>query len=586
VITNKVVERKDGWYVTTADGGKDLGGPYDSEDAAKKRLSQIEYFKNNSLQQVTTNVQPKIRMDKMEGREYMVVPTVMITEGVHNGSNGPLFYPADELAKFCQVWNHKPIVVYHPSMNGKAISACDPDVINSRKVGVIMGTNFADGKLKAEAWIDAERAKTVDDRILAALQEGRMMEVSTGLFTDNDITDGEWKGKKYGAIARNYRPDHLAILPDLKGACSIEDGAGLLRNEEGLTPEQQHAIRMYMAANDDSQNDVRDALQALVNPPSEKVPMPSPMGSLGKWIVDNYPDYLIYEQGGKFYSQGYTGEDGNYTLEGEPQEVKQVRTFEPVSNSPLKGMAQVSNQRRRKVMAKKDIVDALISNAQTQWAEEDREGLMEFEDGVLERMIPVKNAAPTYAEVKAKSDAGETLTAEEQAILDAGPPKKAPPAAAPSAAPPAAAMSAAPPAAAPSAAPTLAEVMAKKAKGETLTAEEQAVLDAEKTPPATNMTADEYVNNAPEGIRDMLASGLATHRAERTRLITGITTNKANRFTKGQLEGMSMANLQAVASLAGQSITIPKYVGDPGSPAANQEEPLVAPTLNFESQAK
>lgn len=32
------------------------------------------------------------------------------------------------------------------------------------------------------------------------------------------------------AVARNHRPDHLAILPDQVGACSLADGAGLIRN--------------------------------------------------------------------------------------------------------------------------------------------------------------------------------------------------------------------------------------------------------------------------------------------------------------------------------------------------------------------
>jgi hypothetical protein len=39
-------------------------------------------------------------------------------------------------------------------------------------------------------------------------------------------------GRQYVGIARNHRPDHLAILPDLKGSCSIADGAGLCRNHD------------------------------------------------------------------------------------------------------------------------------------------------------------------------------------------------------------------------------------------------------------------------------------------------------------------------------------------------------------------
>ena len=39
---------------------------------------------------LTFNLGKKIRTDYLEGRECYVVPTVILTEGVHNGSNGPL----------------------------------------------------------------------------------------------------------------------------------------------------------------------------------------------------------------------------------------------------------------------------------------------------------------------------------------------------------------------------------------------------------------------------------------------------------------------------------------------------------------
>jgi hypothetical protein len=43
---SKIVKRKDGYYVLS-EKGKNLGGPY-SEDGAKERLRQVEYFKNKS----------------------------------------------------------------------------------------------------------------------------------------------------------------------------------------------------------------------------------------------------------------------------------------------------------------------------------------------------------------------------------------------------------------------------------------------------------------------------------------------------------------------------------------------------------
>lgn len=44
----EVVEEGDKWYVKSEDGEKNLGGPYDTEEEAKKRLMEIEYFKHKN----------------------------------------------------------------------------------------------------------------------------------------------------------------------------------------------------------------------------------------------------------------------------------------------------------------------------------------------------------------------------------------------------------------------------------------------------------------------------------------------------------------------------------------------------------
>jgi hypothetical protein len=93
-----------------------------------------------------------------------------------------------------------------------------------------MNTRYADGMLKAEAWIDVEKADKVDPRVMESVNAGRMVEVSTGLFSDTEVVHGNHDGTDYGQVARNYVPDHLAVLPDKRGALSIEAGAGLLRN--------------------------------------------------------------------------------------------------------------------------------------------------------------------------------------------------------------------------------------------------------------------------------------------------------------------------------------------------------------------
>lgn len=188
---------------------------------------------------VVSNVRPAmVRNDTMEGRDFVVVPMVMITEGVHRGSNGSLLYTKNELAKLPGTWNGKPVVVNHPEIQGRGVSACSPEIYTTYKVGVIMNakldTRSKPARLLAEAWLEEDRVNKIDKRILNAIEKGQMMEVSTGLFSDNEMVEGEHgtgvSKKKYGGIVKNIRPDHLAILPDKRGACSIADGAGFLRN--------------------------------------------------------------------------------------------------------------------------------------------------------------------------------------------------------------------------------------------------------------------------------------------------------------------------------------------------------------------
>lgn len=171
----------------------------------------------------------------LEGRPHYVVPAVMIVEGVLNGSHGPIFYPADELRKSARAWNGKPVVVYHPDMYSDGLAG-NPQVFNRQKVGTIFNVRYDNRRLRAEAWIDVERVASVDGRIRQAILSRRTMEVSTGLMLEAVSNSGSYGGRSYELVAQNLQPDHLAILPDQIGACSIADGAGLVRNEHAFEP--------------------------------------------------------------------------------------------------------------------------------------------------------------------------------------------------------------------------------------------------------------------------------------------------------------------------------------------------------------
>jgi hypothetical protein len=166
-----------------------------------------------------------VEIKLLEGRPHLVVPVVMITQGTFSGSHGPVTYPAQVLEASARSWNAKPIVVYHPSQYGHGF-ADSPEVFSKSRVGTIFHTRFEDFKLKAEAWLDVARLEAVDVRIANAIRKGQPVEVSTGVVVEHDGTAGNG-----GLIARHLVPDHLAILPTGRGACSIADGAGLMQNQ-------------------------------------------------------------------------------------------------------------------------------------------------------------------------------------------------------------------------------------------------------------------------------------------------------------------------------------------------------------------
>lgn len=186
------------------------------------------------MQTLTANLNGKVRKELLSDREYLVAPVTLVVPGVLNGNKGPLLYEEQDLALSADAWNGMPLVLDHPKVNGQHVSARSVPVLDKFGLGQVFNTRMAD-KLTAEAWFDVERTQKIRSDILANLQSGTSIELSTGLFTRDEPAQGEFNGKVYNAIARQHRPDHLAILPDGIGACSVNDGCGVLVNESAET---------------------------------------------------------------------------------------------------------------------------------------------------------------------------------------------------------------------------------------------------------------------------------------------------------------------------------------------------------------
>lgn len=169
-----------------------------------------------------------VETKKYRGKNHLVIPVIMMVEGVHHGSQGPMLHKIDELAKFPESWNGMPVVINHPEIDGINVSANRPDILEQQEIGKIFNTYVKDmKKLAAEVWLDEEMLKTYSQEILDQIQKGIPLEVSLGMFTDEDFVTGEFEGEHYESIAKNHRPDHLALLPGAVGACSLADGCGL-----------------------------------------------------------------------------------------------------------------------------------------------------------------------------------------------------------------------------------------------------------------------------------------------------------------------------------------------------------------------
>jgi hypothetical protein len=292
----------------------------------------------------------------------------MLVPGVLQGSKGPLLYPAEEVKKSPDDWNHIPIVVYHPMKNGKPVSARSPSILSKYGVGFVFHSRTdSKGVLKGEGWLDVEATRRVDKSVLDSVQLGKPIELSTGLFVDDEpapegaIFNDHRGQRKYVGIARNYKPDHLAILPSGKGACSLADGCGVLINRAirssrlarsrsmpdklkawqkigealGLVEDVTNAD---MTVNEPSFMEINRKLSELLFERFGKSGNGNGLKSIGPsdgpYIVDVYDEYVVYEQNAKTYRIGYkVNNDTNETeLDGDPQEVTKVVTYEPVTH--------------------------------------------------------------------------------------------------------------------------------------------------------------------------------------------------------------------------------------------------------------
>lgn len=450
------------------------------------------------LEQLIANVTSQGRRTIHEGREYFVAPLSMIVPGVLNGSKGPLYYPLEEIGKDPDAWNGMPIVVYHPTNNeGKPVSARSPQVLEKHGIGWVFNAQVND-KLVAEGWFDVEKTKKVDPRILSSLEKGDPLELSTGLFTENEPVKNKeeaiYNGRPYTAIARNYKPDHLAVLPDKKGACSIADGCGVNVNEEDSDLEEygldwddpdSHSPHPQTVENEE-----RHWWELVVNQDGKE--------SWWKLLTDNEMANVSPAKACEILKDG--------TVNGKKLTGKQRRMF-----GALCGQTRNSKENDMKLKAdeKTRIIDALIANEGIEgdgpWVEEDREAL---------EAMPESKLVALNAQREALVNAMVEEDEEEDEMPPASPMKKK-------------------------------SVLKKMTKNGG---------DCGCPDLATNqtkqLTEKEWLDAAPPKIRSVVANAIRFEQSKKQELIDQIIANERNPFSDEYLQARSLDELQGLAALA------------------------------------
>ena len=167
-----------------------------------------------------------VRRERLMDREYVVFPVVPIVPGVLNG----MLCSANEVERSVPGWNGRPLTLRHPKMGGVPVSANEPSVWQSFWIGWLFNARWVDGRMVAEGWIDEAAITALGAaNVATGLLEGKHTEVSTGYFCDIEPSKGVHNGERYSGVQAGLVPDHLAILPDERGACDWDDGCGIPR---------------------------------------------------------------------------------------------------------------------------------------------------------------------------------------------------------------------------------------------------------------------------------------------------------------------------------------------------------------------
>lgn len=493
-----------------------------------------------------------IRTAEFRGQEHTVIPAVALVEGVLWPVNSPApeLALAEEFGRFPGGWDGRPVVYGHPFVDGKAVSASSPDILETNAFGQLFNTVLEGKKLKTEIWINNSLVESLSEegqKVVEDLKNGEgMVEVSTGMFIMSEKVQGEFNGEVYESIWRNIVPDHFAVLaPGTPGACSIADGCGAPRTnemqpvmraaqlngncncdvpvvtEEEEEPREQKGLFKRLLElgggilnfREQSPTDLSEHLSdtdlraALIAGLAEAEPNEF-VFILAIFANNKDAGRVIFEKGfsGELFSRDFkVSSAGAVTLKGDSTRVRPITQFLPVE---VITDNESHSTDQENAMNKEELVNGLIANAATQYVEDDREWLSALEEDQLAKMAPAE----------------ASQTPEEIAAAEA-------------------------------------------------TAEATAAAEAAESADTPVVSTEDYIAAAPAEIQAVLNSSVQLHQARKKALVDGLVANARCQFSKESLESKPIDELENISALAGDI----SYAGGAPTLTANREDDSAIP---------
>jgi len=419
-------------------------------------------------------------------------------------------------------------------------------------LGVLFNTFFdPDRGLISEIWVDVERARRLAPEVVGALIEGRPLEVSTGLWFEESGGPGVWNGEEFTYTARDFRPDHLALLPDNVGACSIHDGCGVRANkgedcgcstdppkiheQEDSDMAEEKGLMRFMRSFLKSQETKDEAMAAVMeqlaaNKPGmlgtiralqqelDALDRDMPNGMLLHFLEDAFDDgTFVMRQSGPDGTTFFKGEftvdndSGEVEIGNDFTEVREEREFVEMQQRS-ETQTQTEEEETDMSISKEVFVNTLIGCDRSHFTEDHREFLMGLEESALEKLGPVD-----------PPEGNEAEEASEESQVDA----------------------------APGADEGQGEVSEEGAAEASAEGQEETEEEQEETEEKEPTALEQFVSKAPEEFRGILEDAVKANEEKKEGLVRSILEASGNKFTEEQLQAKGMDELEALESLAG-----------------------------------